>query len=209
YMTGAAGASAMSGGTRASAAGALAAPGFAFTEGRIVAQRGARHVREFDLAGRSRPAVSVGSSEHFALPRLHNGLRDVGVWLGWFGPLSRPLQALSAAGALGARVPGYERALDALAARFAKGSSGGPDTAARARTRSSIIAVASDRAGAPLAAVRLEGVNPYDFTAEMLAWGAMRALDGGLQGTGALGPVDGFGLDELEAAMAGAGMTRV
>jgi short subunit dehydrogenase-like uncharacterized protein len=208
YMTGAGGASAMSGGTRASAAGALSFPGFAFSGGRIVTERGARRVREFDVAGRSRPAVSIGASEHFALPRLHDGLRDVGTWLGWFGPLSRPLQVMSAAGAVAAKVPGYGRATEALAERFVKGSTGGPDPASRARTRSSVIAVASDRAGAPLAAVRLEGVNGYDFTAEMLAWGAMRALDGGLQGTGALGPVDGFGLDELEAGAAGAGISR-
>ena len=36
----------------------------------------------------------------------------------------------------------------------------------------------------------------------MLAWGAMTAAGGGLRGSGALGPVDAFGLDELEAGVA-------
>ena len=42
----------------------------------------------------------------------------------------------------------------------------------------------------------------------MLAWAAMRAADGGLRGSGALGPVDGFGLDELERGVAEAGIAR-
>jgi len=42
----------------------------------------------------------------------------------------------------------------------------------------------------------------------MLAWGAIRALAGGLRGSGALGPVDGFGLDELERGAAAAGLRR-
>jgi hypothetical protein len=56
--------------------------------------------------------------------------------------------------------------------------------------------------------VRLRGVNPYDFTAAILAWGAERAAAGDLQGTGALGPVDGFGLDALERGCAEAGLAR-
>ena len=57
--------------------------------------------------------------------------------------------------------------------------------------------------------MRLSGVNPYDFTAAILAWGAMTAADGALRGTGALGPVDGFGLDALERGCAEAGIARV
>jgi hypothetical protein len=42
----------------------------------------------------------------------------------------------------------------------------------------------------------------------MLAWGADRAAAGALLGTGALGPVEGFGLDILETAAAEAGLAR-
>jgi short subunit dehydrogenase-like uncharacterized protein len=193
-----------SGGTRASAAGMLAEPSYAFADGALARERGARHVRNFD----GRPAISIGASEQFALPRVHPGLRDVGVWLGWFGPASRPLQVLSAGTALATRLPGVRRAITSSAARLIPGSTGGPDAATRARARSHVVAVASDATGATLATVRIEGTSPYDFTAEMLAWGAMRAADGALIGAGALGPVDGFGLDELERGVASAGIAR-
>jgi short subunit dehydrogenase-like uncharacterized protein len=193
-----------SGGTRASAAGLLAEPGYAFRDGRLVSERPGRRLRRFD----GRPAISIGATEQFALPRIHPGLRDVGVWLGWFGPASRPLQALSAATALATRLPGVHSAIGAASERLVRGSTGGPDAAARARARSQVVAVASDIGGSPLATVRLEGVNPYDFTAGMLAWAALRTAEGGLHGTGALGPVDGFGLDELSCGVAEAGIAR-
>jgi short subunit dehydrogenase-like uncharacterized protein len=194
-----------SGGTRASSIGMLAEPGYAFRAGRLVTERMGRRVRELD----GRPAVSIGATEQFALPRVHPGLRDVGVWLGWFGSASRPLQALSAAVGLATKLPGARSVLDGTAGRLVRGSSGGPDVARRAQSHSRIVAVAADAGGGPLATVRLRGCNPYDFTAEMLAWAALRAAAGGLQGTGALGPVDGFGLDALEQGVAEAGIARV
>ncbi|HEV2786162.1 MAG TPA: hypothetical protein VGV67_07240, partial [Solirubrobacteraceae bacterium] len=193
-----------SGGTRASAAGMLAEPAYAFTDGRLVTQRTARSVRSLD----GRPAVSVGATEQFALPRVYPGLRDARVWLGWFGPASRPLQAISAATALATKLPGVRGAIEAAAGRFVKGSTGGPGPETRARSRSHILAIASDAAGTQLARVKLEGDNPYDFTGAMLAWGAIRAADGALLGSGALGPVDGFGLDALEQGVADAGIAR-
>ncbi|HEX6388472.1 MAG TPA: saccharopine dehydrogenase NADP-binding domain-containing protein [Solirubrobacteraceae bacterium] len=193
-----------SGGTRASAVGLLAEPAYVFAGGRLVTQRTARSVHSFD----GRPAVSVGATEQFALPRVHPGLRDARVWLGWFGAASRPLQVISAATALATRLPGMRDAIGATAGRLVKGSTGGPDAATRAQSRSQIVAVASDASGSALATVRLEGVNPYDFTGAMLAWGAITAAGGGLRGSGALGPVDAFGLDELEAGAADAGIAR-
>ena len=94
-------------------------------------------------------------------------------------------------------------------AHLVKGSTGGPDAAARAPITTVILAEAYDAAGTRLADVRLEGINFYDFTARILAWGAETVARGGLQGTGALGPVDGFGLDALEAGCAEAGIARV
>ena len=61
----------MSGGTRASAAGMAIEPGYTFTGGRVVTERGARRVTSFELSpGRTATAVSVGSTEQFTLPRL-------------------------------------------------------------------------------------------------------------------------------------------
>jgi len=211
FMTGGGGSlsDSLSGGTRASAVATMLEPAFGWRGGRIVTERAAARIRSFEVGGRSRPAISVGTSEHFALPRLAPGLRDVDVLLGWFGSASRGMQAFSLATSVLTKVPGVKGAFAGILGRGAKGSTGGPDANSRARSRSVIVAAAYAANGTRLSEVRLEGVNGYDFTANMLAWGAERAAAGGLQGTGALGPVDGFGLDSLAAGAAEAGISRV
>lgn len=208
YFAGAGTAGQISGGTRASAAGILTEPGYAFRDGRLRSERAARHVREFELDGRTRTAISIGATEQFTLPRFYPGLRDVGVWLGWFGPASRPLALLSGATELVTKLPGVRRAIGATTSKLVKGSSGGPDAEARAQARSIIVAVASDAAGRTLSSAALEGANPYDFTAGMLAWSAIAAASGELHGRGALGAVDGFGLEALAAGVADAGIEQ-
>ncbi len=199
----------MSGGTRASAAGIMLEPAYTFHGGTIVTERGAKRMKGFEVGpDRSAAGVSIGASEQFALPRLAPGLRDVDVYLGWFGPASRPLQAFSAIGSLTARIPGVKAGSEALIGRLVTGSSGGPDAQARAGSRSLVLAQAYDAGGRELAAVRLEGPNGYDLTAAFLAWGAGRAAAGELRAAGALGPVDGFGLDALEAGAAEYGLVR-
>jgi short subunit dehydrogenase-like uncharacterized protein len=191
----------MSGGTFASTMGAMTEPSFSFRGGRIVTERAAKRLGR--LGGK--PGISVGASEHFALPRLAPGLREVNAYLGWFGPFSRVMQASSAMNAGIMVLPGGRRALRALAGR-ASGSTGGPTAEARAETGSRILATAFDANGNELASARLDGVNGYTFTGEILAWGAIRASEGGLQGAGALGPADGFGLDALREGVEGAGL---
>ena len=71
---------------------------------------------------------------------------------------------------------------------------------ARSRSRSLIVATAPDEHGTGLSHVRLEGPNGYGLTGAFLAWDDERAAAGELRGTGAIGPVDGFGLNETEAA---------
>lgn len=208
FVTGAAGASSFSGGTKASLAGVATEPAFAFRDGTLRTVRSADRRRTFALRGRDLSAVTVGSSEHFALPATHPGLREVNSYLGWFGPLSLPMQAFSLIGSGAMRIPGA-RALSAkLADRFVKGSTGGPGPEQRARSGSYVVAEAFDAAGAKLAEVHLTGVDPYSFTAGILAWGARRAAADGMLASGALGPDGAFGLDELEAGCAEAGLTR-
>ena len=199
---------AMSGGTAASLAGVALAPSFAWRDGHLVTERGAARVRSFsaDGAAAQLSGVSVGGSEHFALPRLQPGLRDVDTYLGWFGPLSRGMQAFSAVGELAGRVPGLTEGLASLTERFVKGSSGGPDAATRARTGSRVIAEALDPNGVVLARSELTGPNVYTFTGDVIAWAAQRISEHGLEGTGALGPVDGFGLAALSAGCAEVGL---
>lgn len=210
FVTGGlAGPSALSGGTRASAAGVLLDRGFAFREGRLVEERTGRRAHRFELRpGKRASALSVGSSEHLALPRSYPSLREVDAYLGWFGPATRALQGVSLALAGVAASASAKRRLESLVARVEKGSSGGPDAATRARSGSLVLAEAIDAGGATLASARLEGVNGYDFTARILAWGARAAAAGGLRATGALGPVEAFGVSTLEAGCAEAGIGR-
>jgi len=191
-----------SGGTQATMAASLGEPSFAFREGRVQTERTAKRVRGFQVGSKQRDAVSVGSSEHFTLPRIAPQLREVNAYLGWFGPLTRPMQVFS----MGAGLPGASRLLKLAGERFVKGSSGGPDAAARKRSGSHIVAIAYDGAGRELAEVHVTGVDGYTFTGRVLAWGAQMAAEGGLQGTGALGPVDAFGLVALTDGCRWAGL---
>jgi short subunit dehydrogenase-like uncharacterized protein len=197
--------SAMSGGTAASAAGVVLERGQAYRDGKVVSERPAKRVRSFQWDGKGLTGMSLGASEHYALPRLSSNLREVDVYLGWFGPASRPLQLLSLIGEL----PGVQATFSAVLGRVAKGSSGGPDAEARSKSGSRIVAEASDANGNLLARVLMRGPNGYSFTGDILAWAAQRAAAGELQGAGALGPVDGFGLRTLEAGCAEAGLTLV
>jgi short subunit dehydrogenase-like uncharacterized protein len=199
----------MSGGTRASLVGVIAEPSFAFRDGRIVTERGARRMRDFDVNGKRRTAVTVGASENFTLPRIAPALREVNSYLGWFGPLARPMQGMSLAGSVFFKVPGASSLFEMATSRLVQGSTGGPDAEARAKSGSHIVGAAYDAGGNQLSEVHLTGVNGYDFTAEMLAWAAQRVAADGLHGTGALGPADGFGLDRLTAAVERAGIRRV
>lgn len=198
----------MSGGTRASLVGTLLEPSFAWRGGRLTTERGAARVHAFDVGGKRREGVSVGTSEAFSLPRAYPGVRDVEVYLGWFGGASRAVQAFSLAGAGLARIPGARAGARAAAARFVKTSTGGPDDAARAQTGSLHVAEAYDAAGEVVGRARLEGVNGYTFTGEMLAWSGEALAAGRAIAAGALGPVEAFGLDALEAGVAECGIAR-
>jgi short subunit dehydrogenase-like uncharacterized protein len=209
FITGSGGsAGGMSGGTMASLAGALLEPGFAFREGRIVTERGGRRVRDFQVGGRSRQAISIGSSEHFTLPAISPGLADVEAFLGWFGPMSRPMQAGSAAIAAATRVPGAKGLIGGVTGRFVKGSTGGPSEEERSKSGSHVVANVRDEEGEVVATAKLEGVDGYTFTSRFLAWAARRALAGGIEGAGALGPAAAFGLDRFEAGVAESGIRR-
>lgn len=178
---------------------------FAFRDGAVRPERNAKSVRSFDVDGESRDAVSIGSSEHYALPRIAPSLRDVNAYLGWFGSMSRALQAGSA---VAERVPAIESAMRAFLKAVPKPEPGsGPDEEARRQGGSHVVAIAYDAAGAELATARAVGVDGYTFTAEILAWAALDA--GAVQGAGALGPVEAFGLDRLRAGCETAGLRVV
>jgi short subunit dehydrogenase-like uncharacterized protein len=203
---------ATSAGTRASAAGVLLEPGYAFRGGRVVSERTAARVMSFEIDGKTRQGFSIGSSEHFALPRLQAGpdgvpgpLTDVEVYLGWSDGATRFVHYASALAPPLGRLPGLRWALDRRARRIQAGRA---EPVAGKSIRSHVVAVAGDTGGRELAAVHLTGTDPYSFTAAILAWAAGQAAAQGVGPAGALGPVEAFGLANLESACANAGFSR-
>jgi short subunit dehydrogenase-like uncharacterized protein len=199
----------LSHGTLASTPSFLLDRSHAWRGGRLVAERTALRVRSFRVAGRARAAISVGGSEHLALPRLAPGLQDVGVYLGWAGPLSRLAQLACAVLAGPSAVPPVRRGLVAASARLLPRLARRPQPRQWAGVRSLTVAEAYGAGGATLASVTVEGPNPYDLTAELLAWGAQTAAAGGLAAVGAVGPVEAFGLETLTRGCAGIGLVEV
>jgi short subunit dehydrogenase-like uncharacterized protein len=206
-----------SAGTRASVAGVLLEPGYVFRAGRVVSERTAARVASFEIDGKRRQAFSIGSSEHFTLPRLRPRaagaggilaqapLTEVGVYLGWFGAATRLVHYASALATPLGRLPAVRRSIEKQAHRIQR-SRAGPSTGEA--IRSDVFAVAGDADGRRLATVHLTGGDPYSFTAPMLAWAAGRAATQGVRPAGALGPVEAFGLASLESACADAGFQR-
>jgi short subunit dehydrogenase-like uncharacterized protein len=176
---------------------------FAFRGGEIVDERASKSVRTFEVKGEQRDGVSIGSSEHFTLPRIAPHVQDVNAYLGWFGNLSRAVQAGSA---VADKVPGVEAAMRAFLKAIPKPAPGsGPDEETRKQGGSHVVAIAYDADGNELARADATGVDGYTFTAEVLAWGAMNA--GRISGKGALGPAEAYGLDLLREGCASAGLT--
>ena len=194
---------AISGGTRASAAGALLEPGFTFRDGRLVDERPARRVASFETHDGRREPGDLGRlvrAFHAAAPAPRAASRSTSTSAGSAPPRARCRRYVGAG--IARRRAGRARGpAGSVAGRFVKGSSGGPTPRiARARALARRSRAPTTATGNELCRVRLEGPNGYDLTAAFLAWGAERAAAGALHGDGALGPVDGFGLDELEAA---------
>ncbi|GAA3787258.1 saccharopine dehydrogenase NADP-binding domain-containing protein [Sphaerisporangium flaviroseum] len=194
-----------SAGTRASALGMVLEPMYGFRHGRILREHG--RTRSFFVGGRRRHGLSVGASEHFALPRTHTGLREVNVYLGWLGGLTRAAGVLSRATPFIAAIPGAKRVTEAVADRVIR--SAGRDGSAASSGEgisSQIVAEAFDQGGRRLASVELHGGDPYDFTARVLAWAAITAAADGVAAQGAVGPVEAFGLEGLVRGCAEAGL---
>jgi hypothetical protein len=194
----------LSSGTRESLVGITLGDGFAFRDGAVRSARIAERVRSFQVAGRAREAFSIGGAEHYTLPAAFASLREVNVYLGWFGPLSRPFQAGSLVGSFVTRVPGVRPAMRFAGERVLSLVEG-PEHGSTPGGRSWIAAEAYDASGALLSEVHFAGSDGYDFTASFVAWAARQSV----AGTGALGPVQAYGLERLEAGAREAGLERV
>jgi short subunit dehydrogenase-like uncharacterized protein len=196
-------------GTFGSAVGMVTEHSFTWRNGIQLEPTGSR-IRILRLGGLEYPAVALGASEHYALPQLAGppGLPEVDVYLGRHTPATplvqlgcRVIPALLALPVVRSLV----RGIGTFAQRFVAEE---PDAAALARVSSHVVATAYDASGAELAQVRLRSGNPYQLTAELLAWGAHRAAEHGVSRPGALGPAAAFGLDALAAGAREAGLRR-
>jgi short subunit dehydrogenase-like uncharacterized protein len=197
----------ISGGTKASSAGAILDFSYALHRGHLRTERtGARVRRLMRDDGTVLQGISVGGTEHFAVPALHPQLRDLEVLLGrpGFGGWLTPALTALLSGAK--RIHGVEPRL--LARHGSEGSNGGPDAEARSRSRSLIVAEARSASGQLLHRIEMEGPNGYDFTARILAWASAEAARGAITQTGALGPVAAFGLEPLRAAAENVGLIQ-
>jgi short subunit dehydrogenase-like uncharacterized protein len=189
-------------------------PMYALRRGELRTEAAAARMRSFEVAGRRRPAVSVGGVEQFALPRLAASgiapaLREVGVYLGWFGPVGRLLHLGSRATALLARARPVSGGVRRLARAALRRTSEEPDAAGLAGRTSYFVAEAFAGVADPIARVVLTGPEPYAITADLLAWGAEQAAEHGVRGAGALDPVRAFGLTALLDGAGQAGVVPV
>lgn len=205
----------LSGGTLRSLRASSSAMQYGWRGGKLVEERGAKRVLKFPFGDRTFTAISIGGTEHFSLPRLHPQLQEVNVGLGWFGPASRTVSLVSAVGEKIDALP----VIGGLVERVMSGGHGsrtrqrskpvGPDEVTLAESRGRIIAIARGADGRELAGVRLEGPNPYDLSGRLVAWVAERVVSGEINGAGAMGPVEAFGLEPLRAACESFGLVEV
>lgn len=193
-------------GTKESAIGQTLERGHAFRDGAVRPERGALRRRAFQVDGRREEAFSIGGAEHYTLPPVHDGLREVNVYLGGLGRFTPAMQAVSLAADVATRVPGTRAVLQTAGERLI-GLAPARVTGSNVTSRSVAVAAAYDGGGEQLAEVTVQGPDVYDFTASFMAWAAARAASAGVEGTGALSPVLAFGgLDALVEGCAAAGL---
>jgi short subunit dehydrogenase-like uncharacterized protein len=198
-----------SSGTRASAMLIAGQRAHALRGGRVVETAFGRRARSFTDGSRSRPAILLGGTESLALQRVAPQLREISTYLGMPPRAVPALRAVSYATPVLARVPFGRGVIDGAGERAMQRTGQGPDAGARARSGCTVMAVASDSRGRELATVRMKGPDPYDLTGALMADAAIRLASGEITGTGALGPVDAYGLEALEEACAMAGFRVV
>lgn len=208
FITGAGKGQLFSRGTLQSLIGVATEPGYAWRDGELRVEPAGVRLRTFDVEGRPLPGVTIGASEQFALPRLAPGLRTVDVYLGWFGPASQAVHATSRMTSVLTRLPGAAKAVEVLGGLATSRVAEAPSPAAIEKVTSHFLAEAFDATGTLLARTHLTSPEAYEITAGLLAWGAGRAAQHGVNGVGALDPVSAFGLDELVAGAAEAAIVE-
>jgi len=190
-------------GTRESLVKVLGTPSFAFRADQadrfgLEAQHTGQRLLRFNVAGRERPTITIGGSEHFGLPEVLPQLRSVDVGLGWFGPATTPIHCAGRFGGTLMTNRIVRRAASAVGGRlpYANHTPSIP-------TRTSVAARARDRSGNLVSEVTVDGPGPYELTADLLARGAQHFAARGEHPVGVHGPLAALTpstLTELAAA---------
>ncbi len=197
-------------GTLLSGTLAMLEPGYTWRGGTLVTEApGLRALRHPTGNAASRRSLSFSGSEQLSLPRIHPQLRDVHVGIGWLGSATPAAAVASRATAGLLRLPGARDLGRTAVNRILRSPGTGPGAEHNAAAGITITAHAHDSGGNELARVQLDGPSIYPFTAQALAWCAERLATEPTRTTGALGPLEAFGLAELEAGCAAIGLCRV
>lgn len=216
FVTGARRGQPFSGGTLASMTRMSSHSSYTYRGGVVPERLGAR-TSSFEVHGRKRAALSLGAAEQLTMPELAPGLREVDVYLGWFGSMTRAIAATSPLRGLLSALPGASPVTGTLTRRLAGAASRGPSPRAVQRSRSLVVARVLDRHGAVAGKAVFEGPNPYPLTADLLSWAAGQEAEadaaatasgsaGGRTRHGVLGPVQAYGLEALTEGCAGVGL---
>jgi len=198
----------VSSGTRATMVASALSPVEALRAGQLVTLPYGREVRAFQQDGTVLTGALWAGTEARTLPRLAPQLTDAATYMVAGGGPARLARVASYPLAALSRLRAVNRLAGAAAAPALRVTGRGPDPAAQAATGTVVLATVSDATGRQLAAVRLQGVDPYLFTGRIMAWIAGQLAAGTATGRGALSPVEAFGVDQLEHAVAAAGLPR-
>ena len=187
----------ISSGTRTTMAEGMLLPTVVHRDGHVQEVRTGSRTQPFDVRGDRRTGILVSGTEALFLPEHYPGLKTVEDYNGWFSGIARVMPVASRVMGTVAAIPGGRSLIERLASA-GDGTSGGPDEAERANTRSYVVAIAADAKGATLAESHLEGPSTYSLTAELMASGAEGLLEATAQAAGVTGPLAAFGREGLE-----------
>jgi short subunit dehydrogenase-like uncharacterized protein len=193
-------------GTLASVGSEALRPHHAWRDGALVPAKAGDRVRTFTAAGESHAGIAIGGPEHFWIPRRFPALAEVNVYLGSVRS-ERAARLAGRAIAVGSAVPGMPAVVSRIAAR--PRTSPGPSPELRAATGCMVTATAFAEDGAELHTVTLRGANAYTVTSQLMAWEALTLQRDWSERSGVLSPVEVFGLEPLQDALAQAGLPLV
>ncbi len=197
--------------------GGSGAPGDVFThesfrwaDRRVQEERPGARVRTFDLGGgKQGDALSLGTAEHFTVPRMAASITAVNTYVGWFGRLTRAAAVAGTVSNTASRVPGVGGMWGTVVKGIGTASGVNPVVDNGEKRRTLVVAETYDADGDFQQRVRVSGPAPYALTASLLSWGAGMLLQGAESGAGALGPAEAFGTEALVGGAMALGLAEV